>query len=157
MCSPPMIKMTCGNLGFAHTSSLPLLYNGWSAVMIVCFWPTWFQISTKRLITVSVSLSSAGAWRIGSIPAGVIIGGSTVLVASLSAPQGGTDRSSPSLCIRDTIEPITLAVLSAFPHSSLNRTTRSRSCCRHRMKAPVSFPMANGRDQVFGTPVEHLV
>ena len=157
MCSPPMIKMTCANLGFAHTSSLPLLYNGWSAVMIVCFWPTWFQISTKRLITdVSVSLSSASAWRIGSIPAGVT-GGSTVLVASWSAPQGGTDRSSPLLCIRDTIQAINLAVLSAFPHSSLNRTTRSRSCCRHRMKAAVSFPMANGRDQVFGAPVEHLV
>ena len=109
MCSPPMIKMTCAHLGFAHTSSLPLLYNGWSAVMIVCFWPTWFQISTKRLITVvSVSLSSAGDWRIGSSPAGVT-GGSTVLVASLSAPQGGTDRSSPLLCIRDTIQSITLA------------------------------------------------
>ena len=109
MCSPPMIKMTCANLGFAHTSSLPLLYNGWLAVMIVCFWPTWFQISTKRLMTVvSVSLSSAGAWRIGSIPAGVT-GGPTVLMASLSAPQGGTDRSSPLLCIRDTIQAITLA------------------------------------------------
>ena len=74
-CSPPKRKMTFSNLGFAHTISLPLLYKGWSAVIMVCFWPVWFEMSTKRLITVvSVSLSSAGACRMGSITA-VVTGG----------------------------------------------------------------------------------
>ena len=56
----------------------------------------------KRLITlVSVSLSSAGAWRMGSISV-VATGGSTILVISFSAPQAGTDRSSLPSCNHDT-------------------------------------------------------
>ena len=57
-----MRKMTFSNLGFTHTSSLLLSHV--------------VEMSTKRLITmVSVSLSSAGAWRMGSIPAVVTGGG----------------------------------------------------------------------------------
>lgn len=75
-------------MGFAHTSSLPVLYNDWSAVM-----------SMKRLITmVSVSLLFAGACIIGSNPA-VFIRGSITLVASLSALHAAT---SPLSHMRDT-------------------------------------------------------
>ena len=118
MCSPPMIKMTCANLGFAHTSSLPLLYNGWSAVIIVRFWPTWFQISTKRLITV-VSVVVI-CW--------CLEGGSTVLVASLSALQGGTDRSSPLLCIRDTIQARVLHGPGLGPRAGPARSPWDQPC-----------------------------
>ena len=108
-CSPPKRKMTFSNLGFAHTISLPLLYKGWSAVMMVCFWPVRFEMSTKRLITVvSVSLSSAGACGMGSIPA-VVTGGSTILVASLRARHVGTDRLCASSWIRDKTHAKSLA------------------------------------------------
>ena len=51
-----------------EADSLFLLYIGWSVVMIMRFWYMWYKKSMKRFITVvSVSLSSAGDWRMGSV------------------------------------------------------------------------------------------
>ena len=59
--------------------------------MIVCVWPMWCEMAIKRLMTVvSVSLSSAGAWIMGSIHT-IVIGGLMTLAASFIALKEGAE------------------------------------------------------------------